>query len=57
MNLKENSKIYFNEENNWICIGNSNIKDYDYALKFMENAIICLKNSEFEALWINPVYK
>jgi len=55
--LAEETPIYFCEENNWICIGDKDINNYDCNVKFMENAIISLKNNEFKALWINPIYK
>lgn len=51
--LFEKLPIYYCEENNWVCIGNKH-NNNDYTnIRFMENAIISLKNNEFKALWIN----
>lgn len=55
--LLDRTEAYFCEENNWLCIGDKDIKHYNCNIKFMNNAIISLKNNEFKALWINPIYK
>lgn len=57
MELDEKLPVYYCEENNWVCIGDKNMNNYDTNIKFMENAIISLKNNELKALWINPNYK
>lgn len=55
--LAKENKIYFCKENNWLCIGDKDISHYNCNIKFMNNAIISLKNNKFKALWINPMYK
>lgn len=57
IDLAEETPIYFCEENNWVCIGDKNINNYDCSIRFMENAIMSLKNNKFKALWINPIYR
>lgn len=53
IDLLKESSIYFCKENNLVCVGDKNIDNYDYSIRFMENAIISLKNNEFRALWID----
>lgn len=55
--LAKETEIYFSEESNWLCIGDKNVKNYNCNIKFMNNAIISLKDNEYKALWINPIYK
>lgn len=50
--LTENMPIYFCRDNNWMCVGDRNIKHYDSNIKFMNNAIMSLKDNEFKAIWI-----
>ena len=51
----EKLPIYFDEEKKWICIGEKDFLEYTDSIKFIENAIICLKCNEFKALWINII--
>lgn len=48
--------IYYCKGNNWVCIGEQVKENYDINIQFMKNAIMSLKNNEFKALWINPIY-
>lgn len=57
IDLAKETQIYFCEDNNWICIGDKNIEEYDSSIRFMENAIMSLKDNKFKALWINPKYE
>lgn len=53
IDLINESPIYFCKENGLVCVGDKNIDNYDYSIRFMENAIISLENNEFRALWID----
>lgn len=57
IDLEKETPIYFCEKNNWICIGDKNISNYDCNIRFMENAIMSLKHNECKAIWINPKYE
>lgn len=53
--IVEKTPIYFDEKNNWICIGKHNSLEYTDSIKFVDNAFICLNGNEFKALWINII--
>lgn len=55
IDLEEELDIYYCSEDKLICVGDNNVKHYDTNIKFMENAIISLKNNEFKALWISDI--
>lgn len=51
--LKDDN-TYYDKRSGWVCIGNKKTKDNNYAVQFMDNAIIVFnETNQVESLWLN----
>lgn len=51
--LKDDN-TYYDKRTGWVCIGNKKQKDNNYAVQFMDNAVIVFNElNQVESLWLN----
>ena len=51
--LKDDN-TYYDRKTGWVCIGNKKSKENNYAVKFMENAIVVFNSdNKIESVWFN----
>ena len=51
--LKDDN-TYYDKKSGWVCIGNKKAKNNNYAVQFMDNAIIVFNElNQVESLWLN----
>lgn len=48
---------YFDEESDWICIGDHSFHANDIAVNFLMNAIAVIYQNQLKALWIKPRFE